>query len=715
MKKIALSLFALVYASSAHAVLSVYAYQVPEICGYANGSVYATGVGGQPPYAYLWNTGDVTQTVTGLIAGTYSVTVTDDLGSTASADINVLASNSLYGAFGTQQPDCHFQCTAIVGYDKTFAGGVEPYTYSVQPFYEENAYALFSTCAGVITPITITDANGCSLTTTFQTFNADPAEVQILQVQPACNGVNGSLTAQALSYGPEAHELLVYDTNYALVTGLPINNGPPWQTFVVSDLPAGNYHLRTNLVDYPGGCFNEVPFTITDLGTNCNSVMGHVFLDQQQDCLFQPLDETPIAYRVLEVQPGPYYGLTAADGSYRINLPNGDYTVSTVDPDLIQLCPVDVPAPFTIDDQAPIAIVDLADSSIHALDLELDCNASQPRIGNVQHLWITVRDLSPYYSASFNLNVTFDPALTFINSNYAPSSQSPGTLTWNSGYLSGYGTRTYSLLLQIPNDPGLIGTTLSTAASVSTLGEINVSNNTCTHSEMVLGAFDPNDKRARTSSGQSDALYVLQEDTSITYTIRFQNTGNAAAMDVLVIDTLPPTLDVSTFRYIAASHNCVPSIEEQGVVKFNFPFIDLPDSGSNEVGSHGFVSFRIRPLEGVVLGTEIRNEVGIYFDQNPPVITEPSILTVENSTGISTSTASGQIQLWPNPVKDVLHLDGLGGNVPRTITLMSADGRVLRRVDAPIGNAVQVTELSTGIYFLRLVTADGECVLSFIK
>ncbi len=56
----------------------------------SDGSVMATASGGEPPYTYLWNTGDVTQIVTDLPAGTYSVTVTDAEGCTGTGSVELV-------------------------------------------------------------------------------------------------------------------------------------------------------------------------------------------------------------------------------------------------------------------------------------------------------------------------------------------------------------------------------------------------------------------------------------------------------------------------------------------------------------------------------------------------------------------------------------------------------------------------------------------------
>jgi len=79
---------------------------------------------------------------------------------------------------------------------------------------------------------------------------------------------------------------------------------------------------------------------------------------------------------------------------------------------------------------------------------------------------------------------------------------------------------------------------------------------------------------------------------------------------------------------MGSKHYMEASYFDGGVLRFDFPDINLPDSASNEPESHGWLVFKISPKD-VPLGTIIENRVGIYFDYNAPVITNYTINTID--------------------------------------------------------------------------------------
>ena len=151
------------------------------------------------------------------------------------------------------------------------------------------------------------------------------------------------------------------------------------------------------------------------------------------------------------------------------------------------------------------------------------------------------------------------------------------------------------------------------------------------------------------------------------------------------------------------------------MVEWRFDNILLPDSGTNEAASHGLVSFRIRPVQPLLAGTTFSNAANIFFDFNDPVITEPSVLTAEFSTQVQ-QQLQGQVSLFPNPAKDILHILGIpSGEALSLIEIRANDGRVCRAIKTA-GSDIRIEGLPPGSYLLVVYRTNGtRSVHSFTK
>ena len=150
-----------------------------------------------------------------------------------------------------------------------------------------------------------------------------------------------------------------------------------------------------------------------------------------------------------------------------------------------------------------------------------------------------------------------------------------------------------------------------------------------TSSNEVTCGYDPNDKRI-VPEGYGEPHYIL-DDTELNYFIRFQNTGNAPAINVTVVDTLDVNLDLSSLELSATSHEMEMSVDSlTRAISFHFPNIFLPDSTSNEPESHGFITFKVKAPAGLAPETRIENTAYIYFDNNPAIITNTTWNTIFN-------------------------------------------------------------------------------------
>ncbi len=167
----------------------------------------------------------------------------------------------------------------------------------------------------------------------------------------------------------------------------------------------------------------------------------------------------------------------------------------------------------------------------------------------------------------------------------------------------------------------------------------------------VIGSFDPNDKAAVPRG--IDVEHKIQPNSTIEYTIRFQNTGTDTAFLVQIFDTISPLLNLSTFRAGASSHDYSYEIFENGIVKFRFENIMLPDSNVNQLESNGFVKYKIAMQKDAPLGSTIYNAADIFFDYNDPIYTNQTFHLIDEPW-ISVKTEETfipdvEIKVFPNP------------------------------------------------------------------
>lgn len=226
-------------------------------------------------------------------------------------------------------------------------------------------------------------------------------------------------------------------------------------------------------------------------------------------------------------------------------------------------------------------------------------------------------------------------------------------------------------------------------------------------------SFDPNDKVGFPYG--FDAERYIEKGQDIHYRIRFQNTGNDTAFNVVILDTLPPELDPATIRIEGFSHPMDFDLLGSGVAKFQFSDILLPDSNINEALSHGFVKFVISQKTGLELGTTIQNDAAIFFDFNDPVITNKTLHTIGEPlievTATHTSLPDIGLQVYPNPFDTyaTFKIDGLDLKEGK-INIMNSNGQIVKSEKFQ-GTSFEFNgvDLPTGIYFFH-ISASGTSV-----
>jgi|GEM_PF-3422423 len=169
------------------------------ICnGELTGTATVEVTDGVAPYTYAWNNAATTASITGLGGGTYTVTLTDAVGCTATATATVTEPAPFVAIVLMHVYDlisCHDACDGIMS-ASAFNSGVAPFTYQWSqngvPF-GGNTATITNLCAGDYA-FTMTDANGCTATSSRILANPDVVIVTPTPIDATCEGNDGGVT-----------------------------------------------------------------------------------------------------------------------------------------------------------------------------------------------------------------------------------------------------------------------------------------------------------------------------------------------------------------------------------------------------------------------------------------------------------------------------------------------------------------------------------------
>jgi uncharacterized repeat protein (TIGR01451 family) len=239
------------------------------------------------------------------------------------------------------------------------------------------------------------------------------------------------------------------------------------------------------------------------------------------------------------------------------------------------------------------------------------------------------------------LKIVYDTSLVDINFTLPIADSIIGdTLIWNFTNLTFDSLHLQPLINFQTRTTAVIGDTMNIKTIITPIsGDIDSTNNIKDYFFDIINGFDPNEK-AVYPTGICTAGYI-PNDQLLTYTVRFQNTGNASAINIFVIDTLDTDLLLNSVRVTGSSDTVITEVLPGNVLKFRFDAINLPDSMSNEPQSHGYIIFEVKPNASLLNGTTIHNNAEIYFDFNPPVYTNAVVNTINDGVTNTSTSISG--------------------------------------------------------------------------
>ena len=314
--------------------LEITSYSVVDVnCfGDSNGSINVVFQGGTSPYTYLWDNGAATQNISGLLNGTYVLTITDANSCTVSgtyivASPPVLESTAFTASdFNGWNVSCNGDHNGSINLEMT--GGILPYTYLWSN--SEITQDISDLGAGAYS-VLVTDANGCTFTASMTLSQPDLFEVVSVTgsdfngFSVSCFGSDNGTIDLELTGG-----VINYTYNWTTTDGSGLVAGDEDQ----SGLTAGTYDVEVTDLN---GCTVTSTITLTE-PTNLDWLTNTIsdFNGYGVSCFGSSNGTIDINH---SGGVSPYtYSWTTADGSGlsasaddQANLTAGTYSVTVTD------------------------------------------------------------------------------------------------------------------------------------------------------------------------------------------------------------------------------------------------------------------------------------------------------------------------------------------------------------------------------------------------
>lgn len=533
--------------------------------------------------------------------------------------------------------------------------------------------------------------------------------------------IGENITTLDVSKNPNLTALFLYSPTLVSING---KNGNPNFGISVSSL-GGLYNLAYICCD--ADRYDDIRYTLNYNGYNnvevnsyCSltpggttyTILGNVKYDSNNNgCDASDLNKGLQRFNIADI------GATSSiisnnSGNYSTAMPEGSYTITPVleNPSYFNISP----SSFTANLAAATPSVNqnfcLAANGTH-YDLEAFIIPISPAVPGSASKYKIVYKNKGTTTQSGNINFRFDNNLmSYSASTVATSSQSAGILNWSFSNLLPFETREIILTFNLntaTQTPSLqAGNNLNYKIQINGANDDTPSDNLFALNQTVVNSFDPNDKTCL----EGPSISQTQVGDYVHYVIRFKNTGNTNAQNVVVKDEINASkFDLATLIPLHGSHSFTTKITSPNVVEFIFENIQLP---YNDAHNDGYISFKIKTKSTLASGSSFSNTAKIYFDYNAPIVTNTYTTNIFGNLETSEIKGKTNFNIYPNPVQDVLFITSKEKVIKAEI--YDTAGRILTSATVQ-DNSISVSELAKGNYIIKLFTKDQATVQKFIK
>ena len=520
------------------------------------------------------------------------------------------------------------------------------------------------------------------------------------------------ITELDLSQNPNLIEVSFFDSEFLVYVNLKNGNS--------SNIGLGEGFYETPNVElvcvdeidtFNTWYFQQLEVLNATLSTNCNFgndqpnvVYGSVKYDIGLGCNDPSAVIVPNTLVTANVNGEDYGTITDANGDYTLYTDEGNNTLTALSANMnFTFTPASQQVNFTgYGNQTTIDFCAEAATTINDLSVAfLPINNARPGFSSNYQIVVTNNGTT---SLDGEILLTYDENLqTFIVASPSETATTTNTISFSFTGLDPFQSDYINLQFLNAQPPTLNGgDSLDFNIEITTsVIDDNPSDNEFTYSQEVVNSFDPNDKRVL----EGTEVYIEEASNYLHYMVRFQNTGTANAQKVVVKDTLSDNLDWSSLQMVSASDDYQVNIVNGNALEFVFNNIDLPFEDADEEGSQGYISYKIKPKQGIVVGDIIAGDAAIYFDFNEPIITNEVSTEIIENLSVAAKELSSRIQLYPNPTEHVMYIENNSSEKIDQVGVYTITGQQILVENK--AQQINLSSLNTGIYFVKITTEGG--------
>src|SRR5690606_39327048 len=155
----------------------------------------------------------------------------------------------------------------------------------------------------------------------------------------------------------------------------------------------------------------------------------------------------------------------------------------------------------------------------------------------------------------------------------------------------------------------------------------------------IFGAYDPND----ITCVEGEVVHPDYIGEKLHYRVRFENTGNFYAENVVVVvDVDAQKYDINSLQILNTSHSSTARIADNTLeIFFNQIYLN-PEA-------QGDILFVVNTKDSLSEGDSVQSKADIYFDFNYPIITNDAVTLFQATMNIEENIKNIDLKFYLNP------------------------------------------------------------------